>query len=147
VMLVELLVAAGILALVLMSSITGLLSANRQAAAYRALTAARVVVERNIENTLAVSFDSVNTPAILQLTSASGVVYDDDGGGDNKVNLLVQSVDGTNVVLKGTLTRTVVAEPNPQNATIRRITFRVDFTFRGRDYSTSMTTLRAVDDF
>src|SRR6185369_7820744 len=92
VMLVEVLVAAGILALVLMSSITGLLSANRQAAAYRALTAARVVVERNIENTLAVSFDSANTPAILQLTSASGVVYDDDGGGDNKVNLLVQSV-------------------------------------------------------
>ena len=146
-MLVEILVAAGILSTVLLGSITGLLAANRQAAAYRALTAARVVVERNIEATLAASFDSVNVPAILQTTSPSGVVYDDDGGGDNLVSLLIQNSDGTNTMLKGTLTRFVAAETNPQNAPIRRITFRVDFTFRGRPYTYSMTTLRAIDDF
>jgi hypothetical protein len=63
------------------------------------------------------------------------------------VNLLVQNATGSSVILKGTLTRIVTAEPNPQNATIRRVTFRCDFNFRGRDYSTSMTTLRAIDDF
>lgn len=145
-MLVEMLVATGLVAVVIGSSIVGMLQANREAAAYRALTAARIVVERNIEYALAVSFDSTTTPTILQITSAAGAVYDDDGGGDNLVNLLVQNADGTSVVLKGTLTRTVIAEPNPLNATVRRVTFRLDFNFRGRDYSTSMTTLRAIDD-
>jgi Tfp pilus assembly protein PilE len=144
---VELMVALGILALVLMSSISAFLTSNRQAAAHRALTAARMIVERNIESVLAVSFDSTTTPAILATTSSSGQVYDDDGGGDSKVNILVQNSSGSNVLLKGTLTRIVVAEPNPQNATIRRITFRVTFALGGRNYSTQMTTLRAIDDF
>ena len=147
VMLVEVLVAITMLALVLMSSITGLLSANRQAAAYRALTAARLVVERNIETALAVTYDASTTPAILATTSASGVVYDDDGGGDNQVNLLVQDAAGSTTVLKGTLTRIVLAESNAQGSPIKRITFRCDFTYRGRAYSTAMTTLRAIDDF
>jgi hypothetical protein len=146
-MIVELLVAMGIMALVLMSSITGLLTANRQAAAYRALTAARMIVERNIEAVLAVSYDSSNTPAILAVTSSSGQVHDDDGGGDNNVNIFVQNSAGTNILLKGTLTRIVVAQSNPQGATIRRVTFRVNFNYRGRDYATQMTTFRAIDDF
>lgn len=147
IMLVELMVAAGILALVLMSSISGLLSANRQAAAYRAMTAARLIVERNIENALALTWDSTEIPAILGTTSASGLVYDDDGGGDNLVNIMVQNSAGTNVLVKGTLTRIVTLEPNPQNAPIRRVTFRLNYKFRGRDYAVSMTTLRAIDDF
>ncbi len=146
-MLVEVLVAITVLALVLMSSITGLLTANRQAAAYRALTAARLVVERNIEAALAASYDASSTPAILATTSASGVVYDDDGGSDNQVSLLVQNAAGTTTVLKGVLTRIVTTEPNSLNTTIKRITFRCTFTFRGRNYSTEMTTLRAIDDF
>ena len=140
-------VAVSILALVIMSSITGLLMANREAAAYRALSAARLVVERNIETALAVTYDATTTPAILATTTATGSVYDDDGGGDNLVNLLVQDTAGTNIVLKGTLTRIVVAEPNAQNSPIKRITFRLNFTFRGRPYATEMTTLRAIDDF
>ncbi len=146
-MIVEMLVAMGIIALVLMSSITGLLGANRQAAAYRALTAARMVVERNIENALSVSCDTNNVPPILATTRVSGSTYDDDGGGDNKVNLLIQNSSGTNIILKGTLTRIVTMESNPQNAPIRRITFRLVFNFRGRDYTTAMTTFRAIDDF
>lgn len=147
IMIVELMVAMGVIALVLTSSITGLLSANRQAAAYRAMTAARMVVERNIENALAVNYDTGTVPAILATTPANGTVYDDDGGGDNKVNLLVQNSSGSNVVLKGTLMRIVTMESNPQNAPIRRVTFRLTFSFRGRDYTSSMTTLRAIDDF
>jgi hypothetical protein len=147
ILLVELIVAMGILALVLMSSITGLLAANRQAAAYRALTAARMVVERNIETALALTWDGQNVPAILATTAAAGSVYDEDGGGDGLVNIMVQNNAGTNLLIKGTLTRIVVAETNPQNANIRRVTFKLAYKFRGKDYSVSMTTLRAIDDF
>jgi hypothetical protein len=144
---VEMLIAMGILAFVLLSSITGLLNANRQAAAYRAMTAARVVVERNIETALATTWNSTSTPAILATTSSSGIVYDDDGGNDSQVNLMVQNSTGSNVLLKGTLLRIVVDEPNPRNAPLKRVTFRLNYTFRGRAYSTEMTTLRATDDF
>src|SRR5262245_24086645 len=84
---VEMLIAMGIMAFVLLSSITGLLNSNRQAAAYRAMTAARVIVERNIETALATTWNATTTPAILATTSTSGLVYDDDGGNDNQVNI------------------------------------------------------------
>jgi hypothetical protein len=147
IMIVELLIAMGILALVLMSSMAGLLNANRQAAVHRTLTAARQIVMRNIEMSLAVGYGSSEVPSILATTVASGVVYDDDGGGDNKVNILVQNNAGTNVLLQGVLRRTVVAEVNPQSATILRVTFSLTYNFRGRDYTTAMTTLRAIDDY
>jgi hypothetical protein len=147
VMVIELLISMGILALVLTSSMAGLLNANRQAAVHRTLTAARAIVLRNIETALAVSYSSDDVPAILAITAAAGVVYDDDGGSDNKVNILVQNTAGTTVLLQGVLTRTVLAETNPQSAAIRRITFSLAYTFRGRNYTTAMTTLRAIDDY
>ena len=145
--LTEQIISMGILALVLAASIVGMLQSNRQAAIYRALTAARAVVERNIENALNVTYDSVTTPAILATTAAGGVVYDDEGDGDNLVDIVVQDSAGTNKLIKGTLTRTVLMEANPQSAPIRRITFSLTFAMRGRNYTTSMTTLRAIDDF
>jgi type II secretory pathway pseudopilin PulG len=146
-MIVELMIAMGVLALAVSSAVIALLSANQQAAAYRALTAARCVVERNIERALSVTYNSASTPALLELTSSNGVVYDDDGGGDNLVNIFTQTAGGANSYLKGELRRTVTTEPNAQGAAIRRITFRVAFTFRGRPYNTQMTTLRSIDDF
>ena len=143
----EQVVAMAIVATVLVASVAGLLQSNRQAAVYRALTAARAVVERNIENALNVTYNSTATPAILATTAAGGVVYDDEGDGDNLVDIVVQDSTGTNKLIKGTLTRTVVAEANPQSASIIRITFSVTFTMRGRNYTTAMTTLRAIDDF
>lgn len=145
--LVEQVVAMGIFAIVLSGAVVGLLLSNRQATIYRALTAARAVVERNIENALNVNYDSVTTPAILATTAAGGVVYDDEGDGDNLVDIVVQDSAGTNKLIKGTLTRTVLMETNPQSAPIRSITFSLTFAMRGRNYTTSMTTLRAIDDF
>lgn len=143
----EQVVSMGILAIVLAGSVAGMLHANRQAAIYRAQTAARAVVERNIENALNVTYDAVTTPPILATTTATGVVYDDEGDGDNLVDIVVQDSAGTNKMIKGTLTRTVLAEANPQSAPVRRITFSLTFALRGRNYTTSMTTLRAIDDF
>ena len=80
-------------------------------------------------------------PAILTITGSGGVVYDDDGNGDNLVNLMVQDSGGPTLI-NGTLTRTVTAVSNPENADIRRVTFHLDYTFRGRAFSYEMTTLR-----
>jgi len=145
--LTEQVVAMGILAIVIAGAIAGLLQANRQATIYRAQTAARAVVERNIETALNVTYDSVTTPAILAITAATGSVYDDEGDGDNLVDIVVQDSAGTNKMIKGTLTRIVLAEGNPQGAPIRRVTFSLTYALRGKSYTTSMTTLRAIDDF
>lgn len=146
-LLLELMISLSLIGLVVTASIVGLLSTNRQAAIHRAMTSARVIVERNIEAATNAPFTTSLTPAILQTTSGSGAIWDDDGGGDNLVNILVQNNDGTGQLLKGTLRRIVTAEPNPENATIRRVTFRLTFELRSRNYTTEMTTLRAIDDF
>lgn len=132
--------------LILVSGIGGvhsLLTVNREAADMRMLSNARAILQRNIDTALGVPFDASTTPAILATTSSSGSVYDDDGGGDNVVN--VSSLRSGNTLLTGTLTRTVVAEANSDNADIRRVTFQLNYSFRGRPFSYQMTTLRTQD--
>ena len=90
------------------------------------------------------SFSATLQPAILAVTSASGVVHDDDGGADNLVTIVTPKNAGGHT-LKGTLTRIVTAQTNTDSADIRRITFRIDYSIRGRAYSYAMTTLRGSD--
>src|SRR5688572_25321029 len=103
ILIVEMVVAMGVLAIVLSSAIGGLLVTNRNAAANRALTAARLIVERNGERALSVSFAGETVPLILSTTSPEGAVWDDDGGGDGLVRILVQNATGTVTHLNGTL--------------------------------------------
>ena len=114
---------------------------NRRAAVSRLTTNARVIVERNIAQALSVPFSASVQPAILAPTSASGTAYDDDGNGDGQVNLMVQDSSGA-VQIKAVLTRIVTAVANPEGADLRRVTFRVAYTYRTRNYSYQMTTLR-----
>ena len=137
----------GILAIVVGSIIGGLLSTNRFAAANRALTAARLIVERNVERALGVSYNADEIPPILVETGADGEVWDDDGGGDGLVEILVQDASGSLIHLKGELRRIVSEEPTPNAAPVRRVTFRLDFDYLGRSLAAEMTTLRASDDF
>jgi hypothetical protein len=122
-----------------------LLIANRFAAAGRVLTAARAVVQRNIDTALTTSFTQASTPAILATTPATGTVYDDDGGGDNTVQISVQD-NNTAVVASGVLTRTVLSYSNTDNAVILQVTFSLTYSYRGRTETLSMTTFRARDD-
>jgi type II secretory pathway pseudopilin PulG len=142
--LVEMLIAAGVLFTVAIASTQALVISNRWAAATRMKTNARAVVQRNIDQALAVPFSSAQIPPILATTSSTGEVYDDDGNGDNKVDVVVQDSGGT-VVVPGTLTRIVTAVANGENADIRRVTFRVAYLFRGRPYTYEMETLRTRD--
>lgn len=142
--LIEMLIAAGVLTTVAIASTQAMIISNRWAAANRMRTNARAVVQRNIDQALAVPFASTDVPAILGITSATGAIYDDDGNGDNKVDVVVQDSGGS-VIVPGTLTRIVTAVANSENADIRRITFRVAYIFRGRPYSYEIETLRTRD--
>ncbi len=145
VMLAESMVAAAVLAMVIVGTSHALLIANRLAAASRVLTGARAVLQRNIDTALASTFTQSTVPAILAITAANGAAYDDDGGFDNTVQISVQD-NGTAVVASGTLNRTVEAVANADNADIRKVTFTVQYTYRGRPQSLSMSTIRSRDD-
>ena len=145
IMLAETMVAAAVLALVIVGTSHALLIANRIAAASRVLTGARAVLQRNIDTALASTFTQSTVPAILAITPTGGQAYDDDGGFDNTIQIAVQD-NGTAVVASGTLTRTVVAIANADNADIRKITFTLQYTYRGRSELLSMSTIRSRDD-
>ncbi len=142
--LVQVMMAMGMIALCGAAGLRSLIEINRKAAAMRTLVQARAIVQRNIDAALGVPFDQSNTPPILAITSASGTTYDDDGGGDNLVNVSVGR-SGSAALVKGTLTRIVTAEANPDSATIRRITFRLNYAISLKPYTFEMTTLRSMD--
>ncbi len=144
ILLIEAAVGAAALALVIVGASQALLTANRIAAASRVLTAARSVVQRNIDTALTTTFTQASTPAILAYP-ANGVVWDDDGGGDNTVQISVQD-NNTAIVASGVLTRTVTALSNADNAVVLQVTFSLTYTYRGRTDTVSMTTIRARDD-
>lgn len=139
--LVQVIIAMGMIALCGAAGLRALIEMNRKAAAMRTLSQARAIVQRNIDSAMGVTFNASLCPGILALTSGS--TYDDDGGGDNLVNVSVGR--SGNSVVKGTLTRTVTAVANPDNADIRKITFNLSYTYRLKTYNFAMTTIRAMD--
>jgi len=147
--LVEMVVAMSLLTLVIVSSTQAFIQANRESATMRLMTAARGIVQRNIDTALTVGWTSSLEPPILALTPPTGALYDDDAPPqsttDNVVQIAVME-DGTTTTVPGSLLRTVVNEPNPDGAVIRKITFRLDYTYLSHSYSVQMVTERAIDD-
>lgn len=151
--LVELLVSLTLLALVATSSTLAFLHANRQAAVMRAMTAARGIVQRNIDTALTVGWTSTLEPAILTLTLPTGTLYDDDAPPESTADNLVQIAvmeNGTTKSIPGNLWRIVTdVTPSaipPDDAQLRSVTFRLDYTYLSRPYSVQMDTERAIDD-
>jgi hypothetical protein len=145
--LLEAIMAMGLIMLIALSTTQAFLTSNRIAATNRVLTAARTIVQRNLDTALSLRFDGGNVPAVLAITPPTGQTYDDDGMADGQVNILIQKTGATQTTLvKGTLTRIVLAEANPQNAVIRRITFRLTYNFQRRNFTVDMSAIRAIDD-
>ncbi|MCE9610729.1 MAG: hypothetical protein K8R23_11095 [Chthoniobacter sp.] len=142
--LIEVMMGAVLIGLIAVGSVQGLGRMNRNAASNRVITNARAIVQRNIDNALSVTATASSVPAILAITSASGVVYDDDAGAANIVSVVLQG-SSTVQLVQGTLTRIVTAVSNPDSADIRQITFRIDYVYQGRAYSYSLTSMRAID--
>jgi type II secretory pathway pseudopilin PulG len=141
--LVEVTVSVAVLGLVFATALGTLTVLNKNAVSTRLMTNVREIVQRNIETAVAVPFTSANVPAILALTSSSGVAWDEGIAGNDPVTIYT-SRDGT-MTMTGTLLRIVAAEPNAVSGDIRRVTFRLNYTLYGRNLSYQLTTIRAND--
>jgi hypothetical protein len=146
--LLEVMMSMGLVMLIAVSATHAILTVNRISARNRVMTAARAVVQRNIDNALSLTWDASVLPAVLATTSATGTVFDDDSGGNaNMVNLIIQKNGASQVILlQGVLTRIVVDVPDNEGADIRRITFRLNYNYQRTDYAIEMTTIRTIDD-
>jgi len=144
--LVEVMVAMGLLLITIVAPAQAMLVSNRLAASNRVMTAARAIVQRNIDTALTLRFDSTMVPSILGFSA--GANHDDEGDGDGSVSILTQKDASGNLVpvIKGTLRRKVTAVSNPQSADIRRVEFRLTYTFQNRNYAVEMSTVRTIDD-
>ena len=145
----EVIVAIALLTLIVVSSTQALVQANRQSAGARTMTAARGIVQRNIDTALTVAWNFSFEPTILSPTPPSGLRYDDDAppasNTDNVVQIAIME-DGATSTVPGTLWRTVTDVPNPEGAIVRKVTFRLDYSYLSRLYSVQMVTERAIDD-
>ena len=141
--LVEVAVSVALLGLVFATALGTLTILNKNAVSTRLMTNVREIVQRNIETAVAVPFTSANVPAILALTSSSGVAWDEGISGNDPVTIYT-SRDGT-MKMTGTLLRIVAAEPNAVSGDIRRVTIRLNYTLYGRNLSYQLTTIRAND--
>jgi prepilin-type N-terminal cleavage/methylation domain-containing protein len=141
--LTELMVATAVIVIVGIAGVQALVMMNNKAAAMRILNNARAVVQRNIDTAMGVPYVTTAIPAILATTPATGTVYVDDGAGN--LENVVYMRNGTSTLVQGTLTRTVVAEPNAETQALLRITFSLTYTYRKHAYTYAMTTLRAPD--
>jgi type II secretory pathway pseudopilin PulG len=145
--LLEVIVSMGLIMLIAVSATHSILTVNRLSSRNRVLTAARAVVQRNVDNALSLTWDDSVEPAVLGITT--GTAFDDDAGGvAGMVNLVIQkNASGTQIILlQGTLTRIVSAVANSEGADIRRITFRLNYTYQRVNYVVEMTTIRTSDD-
>lgn len=141
--LAELTVAAAVIVIAGVVGVQCLALLNAKAAAMRILNNARAVVQRNLDTAMGVPYSTTSIPTILATTTASGSSWVDDGA--NGFENIVYLRDGVTPLVKGTLTRTVLAEPNTMNQALLRITFQLTYTYRKHSYSYSMTSLRAPD--
>lgn len=146
VMLVEVLLAVGVIGIAASVSIQALLMFNRNAAVARVANNAKEVVQRNMELALRQPLSSTSIPDGLVTTGTAGVKWNDTGG-TTAVPLLLGR-DGVTVLVSGTLSRTVSlwnAKDSTDNAITRRVTFRIDYTLMGRPMSYQLTSIRSPD--
>ncbi len=145
--LIEVVMATAIISIYATAAVPALLTMNQNAASSRVITAAKEIVDRNIEAAGAVPFVSSSVPAILAVTS--GTVACGDYAYTSVSNPVPLIVDSTGVArVSGTLSRSVSlwnsSDPT-DNANTRRITFVVKYTMFNRPQIYSASTLRAPD--
>ena len=147
--LIEVAIAMGVACLVGAGAVVALLMSERFSAQARLQTNARAIVLRNIEETQGVVWTkATGIPDMLVTTSATGVLYDDTNSGSTVEKIAVLR-SGTNVLVSGSLTRISVPEPTLITGiavTAQRVTYRVDYSYRGKKFSYAATTIRARDD-
>lgn len=150
--LVEVIMGAVLIGIVAVGSVQALGLLNRNATRNRVITNARAIVQRNIDTALSVTCTTSSVPAILAVTPATGTVYDDDGGTPNVVTIVLEGTTSVQLA-QGVVTRIVTNVPTSQLPSdcsavdVRRVTFKLDYSYRGQAFPTySLSTLRAIDN-
>jgi len=142
--LAEVIIAASILALFIVGSVSAMAQINRWASAARLRTLATALVQQRIDQILTTPWSVLSTtPTILTAgtTTETKLPLNNDsfnnGAGLSSAftNLDVQVID----------TRTTVI--TSVSAHMIRAVVTVTYTYRAHNYSVSMTTLRTTDDF
>jgi len=142
--LTEVVIAASILALFIVGSISTMTQVNRWATAARMRTLATALVQQRIDQILTTSWSVLSpTPTLLtagtttetKLPLNNDAFNNETGLSSAFTNLDVQVID----------TRTTVI--NSVSAHMINAVVTVSYTYRAHSYSITMTTLRTTDDF
>ncbi len=151
--LVEILVSLTMLAVFALTSTACLSSFNTRAAVNRNAEAARVIVEDQIAQILAIPYDATNSPAALTPTAA-GTDTDGDGVSDgilvtSNVPVVVTRDQQQSTVVAGSLYRRVTSIGANAPYSLARaddllqVSYTLRYTFRGKAYGYRASTLKA----
>jgi len=140
----EVIIAGTILALFIVGAVSTMAQINRWATAARLRTLALSLVQQKIDEVLTTPWSALSTtPTVLTAgtTTETKLPLNNDpfnsatGLSSAFTNLDVQVIDTRTTVITSISTHMV------------RALVTVSYTYRGRNYSISMTTLRTTDDF
>jgi type II secretory pathway pseudopilin PulG len=143
--LAEVIVACGLLAIAAAASVQALLRMNHNASLSRLQTGASTVAQNRIDQILS---DGPFNPQKSQVPPVL-VIGTDAIGSATSPTVPIYTDPATGVVtVWGWMTSTIADAStnfNGQSLKIYRATVEVDYTFRGRPYSVTMSTLRTSD--
>lgn len=134
--LAEVMVGVAVVFIAGAGAFSGLNSFNRTAAETRVSGNAKSIVQERIDMALTLDFDPDGSPpfvpAVLETgtrTSAAPILLDENGL----------------AVITGTVSETVSAVSNPSGLDIRMLSVRIDYSYGGRDFDYTISTIRAPD--
>jgi Tfp pilus assembly protein PilV len=142
--LTEVLIAAAVLALFTVTSVSAMAQINRWAAVARCRTMALAIAQQKVDQILTTSWSVLNsTPAILTAgtTTESNLPLNYDTL--NNESNLISNWTGFDTPINVTRVTTITSISTHQVSAV----VTVSYTYRGKSYSVSMNTLRATDDF
>lgn len=136
--LTEVLIGVALLGIIGVVALQSLNVFNRMGSESRLMSNARYAVQARIDEALTQDFNPPAgvVPGALELAPP-------EAPRTSPVTLL-SDTDGSALV-SGTLTEVVTSEPNPTGMEIRRLRATIDYSFGGRDFSYTATTLRGQD--
>ncbi|HEY3899125.1 MAG TPA: hypothetical protein VGM54_10955 [Chthoniobacter sp.] len=140
----EVIIAASVLALFIVGSVSAMAQINRWASVARMRTMALAEAQQKIDQILMTSWSVLNaTPAILTAgtTTESNLPLNYDTF--NSESSLVSSFTTMDTAINLTRTTTIKSISTHQVSAV----VTVSYSYRGKTYSVSMTTLRTTDDF
>jgi len=143
--LVEVLIAAGVLAFFIVTSVTAMAQINRWATAARLRTLALALAQQKADEILSTSW-SVLSPTPPTVLTAGTITENNlpiDNDSFNNATGLSSVFSSLDTPINGMRTTTITSVSARQV----RATVTVTYAYRSHNYSVSMNTLRSSDDF